>query len=38
MAVSETDPKLKNGLWLAVLAAVMWWMGNDHDIAVAYIS
>ena len=38
MAVSETDPKLKNGPWLAVPAALTLWMGNGHDIALAKIA
>lgn len=38
MAVSETDPILKNGPWPTVLAALTWWTGNDDDIAVAKIA
>lgn len=38
MAVSEADPKLKNGRWLAVPTALTWWTGNGHDIALTKIA
>lgn len=38
MAVSETDPILKNGAWPTVLMALTWWTDNDDDIAVAKIA